>query len=385
MPTRRSPSRSGTSPRWGYQETRSSALLQDQLRAAGFTVQAGVAGIPTAFVASFGQGKAGDWHPGRVRRLARHHPGPVCRAEAPAREGRRARLRPSPLWRRIDRAAIAVKDWLTSSGNPGTIRLYGTPAEEGGAGKVYLVREGLFRDVDAVLHWHASDRNDASPGASLANKSAKFRFRGKSSHAAASPDRGRSALDGVEAMNVMVNMLREHVPEDTRIHYVITSGGSAPNVVPDFAEVYYYVRHPDPAEVARLFPAGGQGGGRCGVGHRDHRRARGDPRHLCAAPERRAGQGDGQEPAARRRRAVLGRGTGVRREALGDTRDSPSDVEGVRDRAVRDEGGRGSTDVADVSWVAPTAGLRSATWVSGTPSHSWQATAAGGMSIGNKG
>jgi aminobenzoyl-glutamate utilization protein B len=109
-----------------------------------------------------------------------------------------------------------------------------------------MVRAGLFKDVDTVLHWHAGDRNDASPGSSLANKSAKFRFHGVSAHAAGAPERGRSALDGVEAMNMMTNMLREHVPEDSRLHYVITSGGSAPNVVPDFAEVFYYVRHPDP-------------------------------------------------------------------------------------------------------------------------------------------
>jgi aminobenzoyl-glutamate utilization protein B len=143
-------------------------------------------------------------------------------------------------------AAIAVKDWLARTKGTGTIRLYGTPAEEGGAGKVYMVRAGLFKDVDTVLHWHAGDRNDASPGSSLANKSAKFRFHGVSAHAAGAPERGRSALDGVEAMNMMTNMLREHVPEDSRLHYVITSGGSAPNVVPDFAEVFYYVRHPDP-------------------------------------------------------------------------------------------------------------------------------------------
>ena len=142
-------------------------------------------------------------------------------------------------------AAIAVKDWMKSSGTKGTLRLYGTPAEEGGSGKVYMVRAGLFDDVDVVLHWHASDKNDASPSTSLANRSAKFRFTGYSSHAAGSPHRGRSALDGIEAMNHMVNLMREHVPQETRIHYVITRGGGAPNVVPDFAEAFYYVRHPE--------------------------------------------------------------------------------------------------------------------------------------------
>ncbi len=150
-------------------------------------------------------------------------------------------------------AAIAVKQWMASGGGKGTIRVYGTPAEEGGAGKVYMVRDGLFRDVDIVLHWHAGDSNDASEDTSLSNKSAKFRFHGVSAHAAGAPERGRSALDGVEALTHMVNMMREHVPEDTRIHYVITHGGSAPNVVPDFAEVFLYVRHPSPREVASIF------------------------------------------------------------------------------------------------------------------------------------
>src|SRR5690606_1582141 len=150
-------------------------------------------------------------------------------------------------------AAIAVKDWLARTGRPGTVRVYGTPAEEGGGGKVYMVRAGLFADVDAVLHWHPGAANDASPSTNRANMSGKFRFHGVSAHASAAPERGRSALDGVEAMNHMVNLLREHVPQESRIHYVITAGGQAPNVVPDFAEVYYYARHPDPAVVAQIW------------------------------------------------------------------------------------------------------------------------------------
>src|SRR5207244_9604162 len=141
-------------------------------------------------------------------------------------------------------AAIAVKEWL-AAGHSGTLRYYGTPAEEGGSGKVYMVRAGLFNDVDVAVSWHPGDRNEASPTSSTANITAKFRFHGVAAHAAAAPDRGRSALDAVEAMDYMVNMMREHVPQETRIHHVITHGGAAPNVVPDFAEVYYYARHPD--------------------------------------------------------------------------------------------------------------------------------------------
>src|SRR6202008_3528383 len=108
-----------------------------------------------------------------------------------------------------------------------------------------MVRAGLFNDVDVVLHWHPAAENSVTLTSALANKSAKFRFHGLSAHAAAAPDKGRSALDGVEAMDYMVNMMREHIPQETRIHYIITRGGAAPNIVPDFAESYYYARHPD--------------------------------------------------------------------------------------------------------------------------------------------
>ena len=116
-----------------------------------------------------------------------------------------------------------------------------------------MAREGLFDDVDVVLHWHPGSQNHASPRTSNSNKSAKFIFKGISTHAASAPDKGRSALDGVESMNMMVNLMREHIPQDSRIHYVITKGGLAPNVVPDHAEVYYYVRHPKRQIVEKLF------------------------------------------------------------------------------------------------------------------------------------
>src|SRR5260221_887865 len=233
----------------GFQETQSSALLQQTLKDAGFQIEAGVAGMPTAFVATYGSGKPmigilGEFDaiPG-VAQEAVPELKPIAGQKAGHACGHHLFGTASSA------AAIAVKEWLIANKKSVTIKFFGTPAEEGGSGKVYLVRDGFFKDVDAVFHWHPSSRNSASYGSSLANKSGKFRFYGVASHAAASPDRGRSALDGVEAMDMMVNMLREHVNEHTRIHYVITRGGEAPNVVPAFAEVYYYVRHPDPAEV----------------------------------------------------------------------------------------------------------------------------------------
>lgn len=370
----------------GYQETKSSALLQEQLKGAGFAVDAGVAGMPTAFVASYGQGKP------VIGILAEFDALPgITQDRVPERKPMPDKAAGHACGHHLfgtgsAAAAIAVKEWMAATGAKGTLRLYGTPAEEGGAGKVYMVREGLFRDVDAVLHWHAGDRNDASPGSSLANKSAKFRFRGVSAHAAGAPERGRSALDGVEAMNAMVNLMREHVPEDTRIHYVITSGGSAPNVVPDFAEVFYYVRHPDPRQVASIFDRVVKASQGAAMGTEttvEHEVIHGI---YAVLPS---------ETLARVMDRNLRLVGGVRysaeevafaeqlRGSFGADAPPASRAADIETFGMKEAGG--STDVADVSWVVPTAGLRAATWVPGTPGHSWQAIAAGGTSIGVKG
>ncbi|SVA72780.1 uncharacterized protein METZ01_LOCUS125634, partial [marine metagenome] len=227
----------------GYQEEKSSGLLKKTLSDEGFNIEAGVAEIPTAFIAEYGSGRP------IIGILAEFDALPgisqdVATKRKPIIEGGAGHACGHHLFGTASTAAaIAVKDYLKKSKQKGTVRLYGTPAEEGGSGKIYMVRAGLFDDVDVVLHWHASDRNAANPSTSMANRSAKFRFYGYSAHAAGAPEKGRSALDGVEAMNHMVNLMREHIPDDGRIHYIITRGGNAPNVVPDFAEVYYYVRH----------------------------------------------------------------------------------------------------------------------------------------------
>jgi aminobenzoyl-glutamate utilization protein B len=370
----------------GYQEQRSSKLLQSELAAGGFRVEAGVAGMPTAFVANAGSGQPViailaefDALPG-ITQDASPVRTPVATKDAGHACGHHLFGTGSIA------AAIAVKDWLAQTKTSGTIRVYGTPAEEGGAGKVYMVRAGLFKDVDAVLHWHASDRNDASPGSSLANKSAKFRFKGLSAHAAAAPERGRSALDGVEAMNHMVNLMREHVPEDTRIHYVITNGGSAPNVIPDFAEVFYYVRHPDPKQVAAIFDrvVKASEGAALGTGTNvDHEVIHGiyailPNDALARVMDRRLREVGGFDYTAEERAFAE-----KIRPTLGENLPPLSASRDIEPFAIKEAGG--STDVADVSWVVPTAGLRTATWVPGTPSHSWQAIAAGGTTIGVKG
>lgn len=369
----------------GYQEERSANLLKAQLREAGFRIEEGVASIPTAFVAEWGSG-------GPVIAILAEYdalPG-ISQTAAPTREQSELAAGHACGHNLFGAgsltAAIATAQWLEATGTPGRIRLYGTPAEEGGSGKVYMARAGLFDDVDIALHWHADDENSAAARTSLANRSAKFRFRGVSAHAAGAPERGRSALDGVEAMNLMVNMMREHTSMDTRIHYVITAGGSAPNVIPDFAEVFYYVRHSDADEVRALWKRleDVARGAALGTGteveweiiHGNNPLLVNET--LARAMDEKLRQVGGVEYTAEER-AWAER----IQESLGDaakTLDSAGEIQPY-DKSL----GYGSTDVGDVSWATPTVGVRTATWVPGTSAHSWQAVAASGSSIGVKG
>ncbi len=370
----------------GYLETQSSALLQSRLSKAGFEVTAGVAGIPTSFVATFGEGEPVigilaefDALPGisqdasAVRHVLEGKPNGQACGHHLFGTGSTA-------------AAVAVKEWMEKNNIKGTIRLYGTPAEEGGSGKVYMVRAGLFDDVDTVLHWHPASRNAANPETSLANRSARFRFKGISAHASAAPERGRSALDGVEVMNYMVNMMREHVPQETRIHYVITKGGEAPNVVPDFAEVYYYVRHPEAQvlqgiwdRVMTISQAAAMGTGTKVESETMHGNHSLLPNVVLAESmhnnlERVGGYTYSKEE--QKFAETIDRSLNLDKSYLGYEN---------KIQSLEMSHGKGSTDVGDVSWVVPTTGLRTATWVPGTSAHSWQAIAAGGTSIGAKG
>ena len=372
-------------PELGYLEFKSSALLISELEKEGFEIESGVAGIPTAFVATYGSGRPVIGVLGEYDAL----PGMSQEAipEFKARvEGAPGQACGHHLFGTGSMAAaIGAKHWLQSSGKNGTIRFYGTPAEEGGSGKVYMVRAGLFDDVDAVVSWHPGDANSSNPSTNLATISAKFTFKGHSSHAAVAPERGRSALDGVEAMNIMVNMMREHTTEPTRIHYSITKGGDAPNIVPAEAQVYYVVRHSNRDELKSVWQ-----------------------RILKAAEG-----------------AALGTETSMTYEIIGGTYDRLPNAElaqimhdnltivgGVHynpeemafAQAIQGSlnvkkplvssteiqpmvftHGKASADTGDVSWNVPLAAIRAATWVPGTPPHSWQAVAAGGTSIGFKG
>lgn len=369
----------------GYQEKQSSKLLADLLEQHGFTVQRGVAEIPTAFTATFGSGSPVIGILGEYDAL----PG-LSQQAIPARQP----VQPGGYGHGCGHhlfgvasasAAIAVAEQIRAGKINGKVRFYGCPAEEGGSAKVFMVLAGLFQDCDAVLHWHPGDRNAAGDRSSLARMAVKFRFHGKSAHAAGAPDQGRSALDAVELTNHAAQLLREHVPDLTRIHHVITNGGGAPNVIPDFAEVYYYVRHPKSSVVRDVYQR----------------------LVLCAQAGALATEtklethfeGGIKEILPNHSLAEL---TLANLRQLNDlkwsdedmdfgkrlqlTIDKPRPLDSIHEVEQRTGGpGMGSTDVGDVSWVVPTIGFSTVCFVPGVPGHSWQAVASGGTEIGHRG
>ncbi len=370
----------------GFKEIKSSALLQKTLRENGFLVKPDVAGMPTAFVASYGTGKPViailaeyDALPGLAQKAT---PEKSSIEGATAGHGCGHHL----FGTASIAAGIEIKKLIEQKKISGTVRIYGCPAEEGGSGKVYMVREGLFADVDAAIHWHPGNANSVLKQGFLANSSAKFRFHGVSSHAASSPEQGRSALDAVEAMNYMVNMMREHVPQETRIHYIITSGGKAPNVVPDFAEVYYYVRHPKKDQLMQIFERVTKAAEGAAMGTRttmDFEIVGGTHDLLL---------NNTLDEAMQKNLLRVGGVTYTKEEIEFGKKLQTSF--GFKPPAIEDaqnilplqfQPGGGSTDVGDVSYAVPTVGLWAATWIPGTPAHSWQAVACGGTEIGTKG
>ena len=371
----------------GYKEVKSAALHVQHLKDAGFTVETGVADIPTAFVATYGTGSPAigilaeyDALPG-INQSASAERDPIVGKNAGHACGHHLFGTASVS------AGIAIKELIAAGKLKGTIKVFGTPAEEGGSGKVFLVRAGLFNNLDAVIHWHPDDVNAITTTSALANKSAKFKFYGISAHAAAAPDQGRSALDAVEAMDNMVNMMREHIPQETRIHYVITNGGKAPNVIPDFAEVYYYVRHPKRKDVVEIFDrvVKAAEGAALGTGTTMKYDIIGGTHDLLI-----------NKALAETMQANLDKVGGVNyteaeiafAKKIQPTMVAPIDMATaaqVKPLTYINEGNSGSTDVGDVSYALPTVGLRAATWVPGTAAHSWQAVASGGTEIGTKG
>lgn len=372
----------------GLVETKSAKEHMDLLKANGFAVDGGVAGMPTAFVASYGSGRP------VIGILAEYDALPGTSQDAvPTRTERQGvdaghACGHSIFGTASNGAAIAVKQAMQAGLIRGTLRLYGTPAEETGIGKTYMLREGMFKDADAILSWHAGDRTTSSYSYSKANVSVKFRFKGLPAHASASPHDGRSALDAVELMNVGVNYMREHVKEDSRIHYVITNGGGQPNVVPPLAEVWYYLRankHADVESYYEWLKEIAQGAAKMTRTTLEEVRVDADMHEVLpnralseliqrnlewvGAPkfteEEKAFARKTQEPLGRRLEIAL------------------SEV--VEPMPAVPTQGVASTDVGDISWFVPVGQLTAASYSFGAPGHSWQIVACTGMTIGEKG
>ncbi len=369
----------------GYHETRSAALLAEALEAAGFKVERGVAKIPTAFLATLGSGKP------VIGILGEYDALPELSQDAvPVRQLRAETTYGHACGHHLfgvasASACLALGEQIRAGKIKGTLRYYGCPAEEGGAAKAFLVRAGLFDDCDVVLHWHPGSQNSAGDQSCLARIAVKFRFHGTSAHAAASPEKGRSALHAVELTNHAAHLLREHTPDFTRIHHVVTAGGGAPNVVPDFCEVFYYVRHPRADVVRKLYPRLLK----CAQGAALATETRLETVYVGGTLEILPNNTLAQVAKANLEKlndlhySADERTFAVRiQESLSDPVPLES-ITKVQDRSG--QVGKGSTDVGDVSWVVPTTGFSTACWVPGKPGHSWQAVAAGGTSIGRRG
>ncbi|GGL66189.1 amidohydrolase [Halocalculus aciditolerans] len=384
-------------PELGLEETESAELLADRLAADGFSVERGVGGMETAFVASYGEGDPTIGILGEYDAL----PGlsqTVSTTREPVEEGGPGHGCGHNLFGVGSLgAAIAVKDAIEADELDGTIRYYGCPAEETLVGKVYMARAGVFDDLDAALTWHPSHVSAPWKGRSLAMNSIEYQFDGQSAHAADSPESGRSSLDAIELMNMGAEFMREHVSDAARIHYTITDGGGAPNVVPAEASVWYFVRAPSRKEVERItawLDDVAEGATLMTQTSFERRFLTGCYDYMASdtlsdvllANMRELGSIDYSD--ADREFAA-----GLKQTLSDETVESRlSDLpEGRREAAAGralysepmesfDEGTvmSGSTDVADVSWITPVAQFWGASWPVGTPSHSWQAVAANG-------
>lgn len=370
----------------GYQERKSSALLEAELRNAGFRIESGVAKMPTAFVASAGQGKPviaiiGEYDalPGlsqdtvpEKKALVDGQPGHGCGHNL--------------FGVAAAHAAIAAKRVLEERKLPGTIRFYGTPAEEGGGGKIHMIRAGLFNDVDAAITWHPWDQTYATNQNWLATVGARFRFTGKASHAAGAPEAGRSALDGAMIMAHAIDLLREHVPAETRMHYILEKSGSAVNIVPETTELVMMARHSDSAVLAGIWEriqncaqAGALASGtQVSFDVTGSYANMMSNRAISRVFDRNLQLIGGYKYTTEEQQFA---------EALRKTLPNSAASAPSQERVLPTQEGllSVSTDVGDVSWNVPTSQIMVATWVPGTPAHTWQSTATSGMTIGHKG
>ncbi|MFQ5600712.1 MAG: amidohydrolase [Candidatus Krumholzibacteriia bacterium] len=377
-------------PELGLQERHAADQLVALLEREGFAIERGVAGMPTSFIATAGSGRP------IIGILAEYDALPgMSQAAAPERRPRSDNPEldaghacgHSVFGTASTAAAVAAWKGMASAGLGGTIRLYGTPAEETGLGKVYMARAGLFDDLDAAFHWHAGDKTRVSYATCKAIVSVKFRFSGLSAHASLSPHAGRSALDAVELMDVGANYLREHLQDDARIHYVITDGGGQPNVVPPTAEVWYYLRADAHRDVERMLERIREIAAGAALMTRTTVEEQIDSDLFELLPNRALSEllqrhlervGPPRFDDSERRFA---------RRTQKDLVDAPEAPLFEEVMPLPDDPWhiQASTDVGNVSWVVPTGGINVACYTNGAPGHSWQIVACTGMSIGEKG
>ncbi len=385
----------------GLREEKSAAALAGYLEKEGFSVQTGVGHMPTAFVASFGGGRPIIGFLGEYDSLAG-----LSQKVLPTREevvpgGPGHGCGHNLLGVGSLGSAVALKKEIEAGRLKGTVRFYGCPAEETLIGKVFMAKAGAFDDLDAAITWHPWVVNGVWGGQHLAMNSVRFAFFGRTAHAASAPHMGISALDAVELMNVGVNYLMEHVIQEARIHYVITGGGGQPNVVPAAAEVWYYVRAPHRYQVEEIYPrivkiaegaalmTGTRMEVRFQVGCYDYLPNRVVSDLLIDSLRRVGPPRFSEEDFAFARALERSFDPGQKRSVLLSNNIPAEYAELTLHEEVAPiyDWGRpmpGSTDVGDVSWITPTGQLTAATFVMGTAAHSWQATAAAGMGIGQK-
>ena len=369
------------------EETRSAALLADTLEQLGFEVERGVASLPTAFTARWGSGDPVIGILGEYDALPSLSQAAGVTEKRPLIEGAPGHGCGHNLFGVASlAAAVSVKEVMEEQGIGGTIIYYGCPAEETVVGKTVMAKEGLFDELDAAVSWHPGSQNAVSLNSSLALNSFKASFRGQTAHAAGDPWNGRSALDAVELMNYGVNMMREHVKPTTRIHYVILAGGHAPNVVPDFAQSWYYVRALDREEVElyyqrvlKIAEAAAMATRTeleieliTGVHNMLVNKAIAEANYknleLVGAPD----FTDEEQEFARE----LQRFFGSEEEGLSE------ELEPFQEEPYL---GGGSTDVAEVSWICPLAQVNTVCTPDGVAWHNWAVVSCSGHSIGHKG
>ena len=376
----------------GYHEYKSAEALCRHLEENGFTVERGIAGIPTAFVARFGSGSPViglmaeyDALPGLSQEILPYR---KARVEGGSGHGCGHNL----LGTAAVAGAVAISKYL-AQGHAGTVCLFGCPAEEGGGGKAYMMREGCFEGLDAMLDWHPDTQITVNDKTGLANVQVKFSFHGKSSHAAGAPDKGRSALDAVEAFDYMMNLMREHVPSDSRIHYVITAGGKAPNVVPDFAQVVYYFRNPDREVVRDIFNRAVKAaeGAAMGTGTTmeyeiisgNYERLPNQTLSDLVYKNLQAVGGVFYDDAEMAFAKEMMANSGITDPAAVDA--ALWKIQHVIPASENKLSGWVSSDVGNVTWGVPTGSFRMAAFAPAGSGHCWQQVASGGSTIGTKG